>query len=74
MSKPRWRWAARAPKNWRGPFLLERAVFTHKPVIGLSKWGHTWFPTGGMVDIRGPAWMRKRFGRDLRPGEIRRLP
>jgi len=84
VSKPRWRWATRD-----GFPLSVRTLWPRKPSREWGVWVPTWeiSPRGGayansrarMRELGlcrevSRTYFRKRFGRDMRPGEIRRLP
>ena len=90
MSKPRWRWATRDGYGHLGSDAETRRLWSVKPegllystgrrnkngdMTYLPQWGNPppgW--NGPSTRIVTQADFRKRFGRDLRPGERRPLP
>ena len=80
MSKPRWRWATRDRRTlWLRS--EARILWTRKPMRVIEefhgrytdRYVHNDACNPGPLRLGSCAYFRKRFGRDLRPGEIRRL-
>ena len=78
MSKPRWRWATRdtiAVNDGK----YERCLWTARPTswaMDETLWIRPTLPGHVQCGIKAvdAAYFRKRFGRDLRPGQKVRLP
>ncbi len=73
MTKPRWRWATR--DRYLPNCKYARMLWTRKPQW-IEKAGQWFWPDERQTvhQYVTLAYARKRFGRDLRPGELRRLP
>jgi len=80
MSKSRWRWATRDARKETRHKNATRYLWSVQPVksrryrawllpLRFRKWGG-----GKRYQLVSQAYFRKLFGRDLRPGEKRRLP
>jgi len=81
VSKPRWRWATRDKRTlWLRS--EARILWARKPKRVIEdfhgrltdRYCHSSALNPGPCRIGSPADFRKRFGRDLRPGEIKELP
>ena len=73
MSKPRWRWATRDHRSGEPP---SRRLWTSKPMAMPRSRPMLWTGSGKRRTYDKPvsrAYCIRRFGRDLRPGKIRRL-